>query len=104
MESSRLVTIPPLAGEVCEQYIRCGKPNCRCQDGRPHGPYYYRIWREGRQIHKVYVKSTEVEATQAACDAHKRLTKTLRDAKHLRLKLTQGILKEWRRTQKLAVR
>ena len=59
--------IEPLEGEVCPQFIRCGKPGCRCQYDKPHGPYHYRIWREGTRVRKVYVKATEVEAVRAAC-------------------------------------
>lgn len=92
----------PLEGEVCVQYIRCGKLGCRCQSGQRHGPYHYRIWREGAQVHKVYVKSSEVEAVKARCDAHRSLTRSLRDVRQARLKLIQNIQKEWRRTQHVA--
>ena len=27
--------------------IRCGKKNCRCAEGEPHGPYWYAYWTEG---------------------------------------------------------
>jgi len=30
-----------LAGSLVEQTRRCGKPECRCADGEPHGPYAY---------------------------------------------------------------
>ena len=30
-----------LRGSVGERFVRCGKPNCRCQDGPGHGPVYY---------------------------------------------------------------
>jgi hypothetical protein len=30
-----------LAGSMVEQMRRCGKPECRCADGEPHGPYVY---------------------------------------------------------------
>ncbi len=90
----------PLEGEVCIQYIRCGKSGCRCQSGHLHGPYHYRIWREGAQVRKVYVKASELEAVRAACEAHKSLSRSLRDVKQTRLRLTQSIQKEWRRTQR----
>ena len=90
----------PLEGEVCVQYIRCGKGGCRCSSGQLHGPYHYRIWREGARVRKVYVKSAEVEAVKASCEAHRTLTRGLRDVKTTRVKLTQSIQKEWRRTQR----
>ena len=90
----------PLEGEVCVQYIRCGKPGCRCQAGHLHGPYHYRIWREGAQVRKVYVKAAELASVKAACDAHRSLSRNLRDVKQARVRLTQSILKEWRQTQR----
>jgi len=24
-----------------QQYRKCGKPGCKCQNGEPHGPYWY---------------------------------------------------------------
>jgi hypothetical protein len=30
-----------LAGSLVEQTRRCGKRECRCADGQPHGPYSY---------------------------------------------------------------
>jgi len=94
----------PLEGEVCVQYIRCGKSGCRCQAGYLHGPYHYRIWREGAQVRKVYVKASELEAVKAACEAHKIMSRSLRDMKHTRLRLTQSIQKEWRQTQRFLER
>lgn len=93
--------IEPLEGEVCPQLIRCGKSGCRCQFGRLHGPYHYRIWREGTRVRKVYVKATEVEAVKAACMLHRTLSRSLQDVKQTKLQLTQSIQREWRRTERL---
>ena len=30
-----------LAGTLTEQPRRCGRPECRCAGGEPHGPYAY---------------------------------------------------------------
>ena len=95
------IELQPLEGEVCPQFIRCGKPGCRCQYGQPHGPYHYRIWREGTRVRKVYVKATELEAVKAACALHRTLSRGLQDAKMEKLLLTRSMHKEWRRTQRL---
>ncbi len=65
--------LSPLPGEVCEQYVRCGKANCRCNDGRLHGPYHYRVWREGTRVFKQYVKPAEVEVTRERCRLYRSL-------------------------------
>lgn len=43
-------------GSICEQYVRCGRANCRCARGELHGPYYYRFYRENGQLKKEYLK------------------------------------------------
>ncbi len=91
----------PLEGEICEQYIRCGKPGCRCRAGQLHGPYFYRIWRQGTRVRKVYVKAADVVQVRLACDAHRKLTRTLRDSKKSLGLLTHSIERNWRQTQRL---
>ena len=64
--------IAPLPGSVCVQYMRCGRSNCKCSQGKPHGPYYVRFWYENGQPRKKYVKKSEFQAISAACLARKR--------------------------------
>lgn len=92
---------PPLPGEICEQYIRCGKVGCRCEQGKRHGPYYYRIWREGEQVHKVYVKRTDLEMIQQACNAYRNYQQMLRETRRQREILSQSIHRQWRKAQSL---
>ena|SRR5947209_290659 len=35
--------------------IRCGKENCKCANGKGHGPYWYAFWSEGGQTRCCYV-------------------------------------------------
>ena len=91
----------PLEGKVCAQFVRCGKTICRCQAGELHGPYFYRVWRVGARIRKVYVKAAEVETVRAQCDLHHQLTQNLHTVRRNRVAMTQRILREWRRTQRL---
>ena len=35
--------------------VRCGKPRCACREGKLHGPYVYKYWREGGRVRKKYV-------------------------------------------------
>ena len=91
----------PLPGEICEQYIRCGKAGCCCEQGKRHGPYYYRIWREGERVHKVYVKRSDLEAVQEACVAYRECQQILRTTRSRREMLTQSISRQWRQTKQL---
>lgn len=38
-----------LLGSLVEQTRRCGKADCRCATGEPHGPYSYLTSRRGRR-------------------------------------------------------
>lgn len=56
-----------LPGYICQQWKRCGKPQCRCANGQLHGPYFYRFaWKNGRQF-KQYVRLADVPEVQQAC-------------------------------------
>ena len=60
-----------LPGVVCAQWVRCGKPGCRCARGQGHLAYY-RFWREGGRLRKCYVRRAELESVRAACAARQR--------------------------------
>lgn len=37
------------------KYVRCGKTNCRCNQGQKHGPYAYASYRdEGGRVRTIY--------------------------------------------------
>ncbi len=51
-----------LRGSLIERYKRCGKPGCKCAEGRGHGPkYYLSISRSGRRPEMIYVRQGEVK-------------------------------------------
>src|SRR5438552_1243775 len=58
-----------IAGTRHQQWVRCGRENCRCANGDLHGPYLYRFYREGGRLRKAYVKRADVAAVMAACRA-----------------------------------
>jgi hypothetical protein len=65
-------TLPnTLAGSVCAQSVKCGRPNCRCARGQLHGPYYYRFFRERGKLRKRYVRKAEVEEVRTRCQARR---------------------------------
>ena len=56
-----------LPGCVIAQYRRCGRVNCRCATGRPHGPYFFHYWREGGRARKRYVARLDAPRVAALC-------------------------------------
>ena len=50
----------------------CGKAGCRCNGGRPHGPYWVLRWREGAAHRRRYVRPAELAAVRAAVGHRRR--------------------------------
>lgn len=39
----------------CER-VRCGKPRCKCNGGKLHGPYWYAYYRDpGARLRSTYI-------------------------------------------------
>jgi hypothetical protein len=91
----------PLPGTVVPQYTRCGKRTCRCYDGPKHGPYYYRIWREGKSVRKVYVSADDLERVRAQCRLHEEYAGILAAATAQRRELERTIHREMRQARRL---
>jgi hypothetical protein len=68
-----------LPGTVCVQWVRCGRPNCRCALGRLHGPYTYHFARVNGRLRKRYVRPADVARVWAACQARQRQRRELAD-------------------------
>lgn len=65
---ARCVHPPMLAGTVIADFVRCGKPGCRCRRGERHGPYFYHTFREGGRLRRLYVPRSELLAVLAMCE------------------------------------
>jgi hypothetical protein len=77
-----------LPGTLLAEYIRCGKPTCRCMhDGTGHGPYWRSFWREGGRTRSAYVRRADVDATRLAIAqvrrSHLSIRSLLRDLRAL---------------------
>lgn len=85
-----------LPGAVCEQWVRCGKANCRCARGERHGPYFFRFWREDGRLRKEYIKRRDVERVRAECEA-RRSEQRLANEAWDEFKLLTAVLRELER-------
>ena len=67
---------PLCSGKLYEQYIPCGKKNCRCHDQdnpRPHGPYY--VWvrhANGKQINRTLRPGPDLEKVKTGIENYNR--------------------------------
>jgi len=72
-------TLPKTAA-LCAQWVRCGKPGCRCAGGELHGPYAYVFFRLGGRLRKRYVRVGSAQAVAAAMQAQQAQRGALRGA------------------------
>ncbi len=73
MTSTQPVKALPKMGSaaVCPQWVRCGKPGCRCARGELHGPYHYLFWREAGRLRRRYVRAADVVSLTLATRQHR---------------------------------
>lgn len=68
-------TQPKAVGYLVAEYVRCGKPGCRCNRGEKHGPYWYLHFRrlEGHiwRARKRYVPADQVAAVRCGLERAK---------------------------------
>ena len=67
------------AAAVCAQWVRCGKPGCRCARGERHGPYHYVFRRQGGRLRKRYVRQADVATVQAQAQRRRERARRARE-------------------------
>jgi hypothetical protein len=75
-----------LLGSLVEQTRRCGKADCRCADGQPHGPYAYLTSRRDRRGMR-YVPATLVPTVTAYLARGQQLEATLAEISAINVEL-----------------
>ena len=79
-----LNTKPYIAAQVYERYKKCGKPNCKCANGEPHGPFLWLYQKKKGQkaISTTVVKEKAPEAKEMAARYEEllRLRQQIREA------------------------
>jgi hypothetical protein len=84
----KIVTTPAYRFAVCAQYVKCGKPNCKCALGQSHGPYFAAFWKENGRIRKRYIRLADVEQMRELSEQPRLLLREIaeNDAKLRQLK------------------
>jgi hypothetical protein len=81
------VTIPKEAvrASYIQQYLTCGKKNCRCRGGSKHGPFYYLVQSlEVGAVRKFLLKTkTQKEQARAAIASYTQLQKDIEELSQL---------------------
>jgi hypothetical protein len=79
-----VLQLPPLhdmlRGSLIERYKRCGKPGCKCAEGRGHGPKYYLSVSFPKQRPQMdYVPREFAEQARASLDHYQRAREVLEE-------------------------
>lgn len=59
-------------GSLQQQWVRCGKPICKCSRGQLHGPYFYLFVSMSDGLWKSYVRRADVPIVRAIIAERKR--------------------------------
>jgi hypothetical protein len=65
-------------GSLQQQWVKCGKANCKCSRGQLHGPYFYLFVSMSDGLWKAYVRRGDVPLIRAAIMERKRLHSSFR--------------------------
>ena len=86
--------LPILAGSLVKQYVNCGKPGCRCQRGKKHGPLFYLYWKEQGRSRSLYVPREKVMEIRRQIQNYRHLQKELAKRVRRQLRTWQRNLQE----------
>ena len=65
----------PLAGFIEARYVKCGRANCHCTNGKGHGPYHYWIYKSGNRRFKKYIKKEDLAIISARIEERRKRTR-----------------------------
>ena len=83
-QKALLRKLPPLQtilrGSLIERYKRCGKPGCKCAEGRGHGPkYYLSISHPGRRPEMDYIPAEFQEKVKIYLENYRKVKEILEE-------------------------
>ncbi|NLA06924.1 MAG: hypothetical protein GX872_04735 [Firmicutes bacterium] len=73
LEEKILRAKPYIEGSLIKRYTRCGKPGCRCMEGKPHGPFWYLSRRIDGKTRYTYIPKDRVKEVKALTDSNKEI-------------------------------
>ena len=93
---------PELNGTLVMKYVKCGRPNCECQRGKPHGKYAYikTTDENGKQTFK-YIKTEDKERLIPLYEDNKRYKKAIATVNKLKKELShyKNLLRKEKKNQ-----
>jgi hypothetical protein len=77
-------------GSLQQQWVKCGKANCKCSRGQLHGPYFYLFVSMSDGLWKSYIRRSDLPVVRAAIAERKRRHSLLK----AELRQTYNLLRE----------
>lgn len=68
----KILDVAGYNGSLQEQWVQCGKANCKCSRGQRHGPYFYLFVSMSDGLWKSYVRRSDLPAVRAVIAERKR--------------------------------
>jgi len=68
----KILAMARYQGSLQEQWVKCGKTNCKCSRGQLHGPYIYFFVSLSDGLTKSYVRHADVPVIRAIVAERKR--------------------------------
>ena len=84
------------AASLSVVYRTCGKPNCRCAQGHPHGPYYFLSIQSAGRNDRAHLSPRHAQAVQPALKRYRLFFRTLRRLRALDRRI-EGLLRRLQR-------
>ena len=63
--------------------VICGNPSCKCQEGKPHGPYPYLSEKVKEKTRLTYVRKKDLEKVEKKTEEYRLFQKRLEYVRHL---------------------
>jgi len=72
-----------LASSLILRKVICGNPNCRCQEGKLHGPYPYLSEKIKGKTRLTYIRKRDLEKIEKKTEQYRLFQKRLEYIRHL---------------------
>jgi len=72
-----------LASSLILRKVICGNPNCKCQEGKLHGPYPYLSEKVKGKTRLTYIRKRDLEKIEKKTEQYRLFQKRLEYIRHL---------------------
>lgn len=82
-----------IAGSIYRAYKKCGNKNCRCAEGKLHGPFSYLSRKEDGITKLTFVRRADEDSIEKHAKNYRKYTKAVADLSKLNSKIYDNLKK-----------